>query len=61
MKRKTIIAIALGLLAQLVFANALDDCTYNCLMAYNLCLQNRTPIEACQLAQKECQEECRKH
>jgi hypothetical protein len=61
MNRKTIIAISLSILAQLVYADALDECIYQCTLAYNRCLEDRKPLEACQLAQKECQEDCRKH
>lgn len=61
MKNKLILAITLGLLAQFVYASALDECLTNCTLAYKQCMEDRNAIEQCQLAQKNCEEECRKH
>lgn len=59
MNGKLFVAIALGAMAR--FANAgLNECMADCATAYTKCIEDRNPLEACQLAQKNCETECRK-
>jgi hypothetical protein len=57
--RKLAIAIVLGLLAQLVYADELNDCLFSCLETYKQCIADRNPMDQCQLAQKNCEQDCR--
>jgi hypothetical protein len=61
MSRRLLAAVLLGAVAQLALADALNDCISACDVAYKQCLEDRNPMEQCQLAQKNCEKDCRAH
>jgi len=59
MNKKLITALVFGALAQLVYADELNDCIFSCLETYKQCMSDHTDVDKCKLDQKNCEESCR--
>jgi hypothetical protein len=59
MNKKLIAALVFGALAQLVYADELNDCIFSCLETYKQCVADRNDLDKCKLDQKNCEESCR--
>jgi hypothetical protein len=60
MNKKLIAALVFGVLAQLVYADPLNDCLYSCLETYKQCVADPdNQLDKCKLDQKNCEGTCR--